>query len=252
MPKIKFIQYSFYFFCVSIALDSCSPESANPFRISVKDYYPQQIGKVFIYRLDSTALSSFGAALSVSSYHIKDSTSETFNDNTGRLSYIVNRYISDTLESQTWQYMFTYYVTPTENTVEVMDDNNLRFLKLASPVQNDFSWQGNTFIDTRSANSPYQYLDGWNYTYQNINSKYTTIKGEIDSTITVLQRDETSPEGPFDPQFYQQRNYSSEVYAKGIGLIYKEFLHWTWQTTPPPAKYADDSYGITLNLIAVK
>ena len=67
--------------------------------------------------------------------------------------------------------------------------------------------------------------------------------------VVFIKDDETSPEGPFDPDSYQQRNYSVEVYAKGIGLVYKEFLHWTWQATPPPAHYENDSYGIKLSLI---
>ena len=65
--------------------------------------------------------------------------------------------------------------------------------------------------------------------------------------VTVAQQDEFSPDGPFDPTLdYQQRNYSIEVYAKGIGLVYKDLLHWTWQKP----KYEDGSYGIRLTLIA--
>ena len=250
--KRSFLPYLFVLATIICVLYSCSKDSLTPLSPPVTDYYPMQVGKVLVYRLDSTAITSFGGALTTNSYHLKDSIASTFMDNTGRLSYLVYRFITDTLETKPWQYLNTYYVTPTDQTAELIDDNNLRFLKLASPVSNDFSWQGNTYIDTRSATSPYQYLDGWNYVYHDVNSPYTVLMGTIDSTITILQRDETSPEGPFDPQFYQQRNYSTEVYAKGIGLIYKEFLHWTWQTTPPPARYADDSYGITLNLMEVR
>jgi hypothetical protein len=111
---------------------------------------------------------------------------------------------------------------------------------------------GNSYIDTRSANTPFQYLDGWNYMYDSVNTPYTTLDGIFDSSVIVHQQDETSPEGDFDPQFYQQRNYSVEVYAHNTGLIYKNFLHWTWQPTPPPAGYDDGSYGIILNLIGIK
>ncbi len=252
MRSLRHLAANLFVVSVFFLLHGCTPDKLTPFSPPVSDYYPLQPGKVLIYRLDSTVLTSFGASLAVVSVHAKDSIASAFNDNTGRTSWLVYRYTTDTLETQPWQYRSTYYVTPTSQTIEVVDDNNLRFLKLASPVKNDFSWPGNTYIDTRSANLPFQYLDGWNYIYQNVNTPFTTLAGTLDSTITILQRDETSPEGPFDPQFYQQRNYSTEVYAKGVGLVYKEFLHWTWQTTPPPARYADDSYGITLNLIEVK
>ena len=114
------------------------------------------------------------------------------------------------------------------------------------------SWKGNSYIDTRSATSPFQYLDDWDYVYDSVNMPYTTLGGIFDSSVVVHQRDETSPEGDFDPQFYQQRNYSVEVYAYNTGLNYKNFLHWTWQPTPPPARFEDDSYGIILNLIRIK
>ncbi len=247
----KVLQVCFLCFGFFI-LFSCKKETAHLNLPSVNDYYPLQSGRVFIYRLDSTVTPAFGTSLDVHSLLAKDSIADGFSDNLGRPSFRVYRFITDTLAAQPWQYISTYYITPTSQSVEVIDDNNLRFLKLAEPVRNDFSWSGNTYIDTRSAGSPYQYLDGWNYTYQNVNQPYTVIMGTLDSTITVFQRDETSPDAPFDPNNYQQRNYSVEVYAKGVGLIYKEFLHWTWQPTPPPAKYQDDSYGIKLNLIEVK
>lgn len=231
-----------------LLLWSCSKQTDTLNLPDIHDYYPVPVGRVLIYRLDSTVIPPFGTSLEVRSYHAKDSIESQFMDNLGRTSYRVFRYTTDTLEQQAWQYVQTYYITPTQTTIEVNEDN-LRFIKLTSPVTTDQTWEGNSFIDTKSANSPVRYLDGWQYVYQNINQPYTVVKGTLDSTITVLQQDETSPDGPFDPNSYQQRNYSVEVYAKGIGLVYKDFLHWTWQTDPPPAAYDDDTYGIKLSLI---
>jgi hypothetical protein len=47
----------------------------------------------------------------------------------------------------------------------------------------------------------------------------------------------------------QIRTLGVEVYAKGIGLIYKDFLYWNWQRNPPPAKFEEASYGIKLTLL---
>lgn len=231
---------------------SCRKDQATAIYLKAESYYPLQAGKVWIYRLDSTIISPFGSGLVTRSYHLKDSIGVSFFDNTGRESWLVYRFITDTLEQNSWQNVSTYYVTIAGNDIEVVDDNNLRCIKLVSPVSAGINWQGNSYIDTRSATSLYQYLDGWNFVYDLVNSPYTTLSGTIDSSVTVLQRDETSPEEPFDPQYYQQRNYSVEVYAYNKGLIYKNFLHWTWQPTPEPARYEDGSYGIVLNLIYVK
>ncbi|HWB24314.1 MAG TPA: hypothetical protein VG738_02490 [Chitinophagaceae bacterium] len=238
-------------FC-AVSLASCKKQSEQLALPALADYTALQTGKVLLYHLDSTIIDPSGTQLVVNTYLVKDSIASTFTDNTGRLSYTVYRFITDTLNTNPWQPLLTYYITPTANTVETVDDKNLRFISLTEPVTEGFSWSGNSYIDTKSANSNYQFMDGWDYTYQNINMPYTVIKGSIDSTITVLQVDETSPPGPFDPGVYQQRNYSVEVYAKGVGLIYKDFLHWTWQPNPPPAQYQNDSYGIRLNLIDVR
>ncbi|MBV9963636.1 MAG: hypothetical protein JO072_15440 [Parafilimonas sp.] len=233
------------------AFFSCKKDYV-PNYAQAKDYYPLAAGRVWFYRLDSTTIPPFGTELIVHSYHLKDSVGVSFSDNAGRTSWPVYRFITDTLEESSWQNISTYYVTPTNNDVEVVDDNNLRFIKLISPISAGKSWKGNRYIDTRSATSPFQYLDDWDFIYDSVNLSYTTLAGSIDSSVVVHQRDETSPEGDFDPQYYQQRNYSVEVYAYNTGLIYKNFLHWTWQPTPSPARFEDDSYGIILNLIRIK
>ncbi len=242
-----------YFFLCFIAINflliGCAKQSANLSLPSLNDYYPLETGHVLIYRLDSSLIPLFGNELQIKSYLAKDSTADTIRDNQDRLSYRIYRFVTDTLAIQPWRPIATYYITPADNSVEVVDNNNLRFIKLKEPIRNDFYWQGNSYIDTKSNNFLYEYLEGWKYTYQNVNQPYTVIKGVLDNTITVLQQDETSPEGPFDPDSYQQRNYSVEVYAKGVGLVYKEFLHWAWQTDPPPAHYDNNSYGIKLSLI---
>lgn len=240
----------FYSVVLGVFLHSCSKQGETVNLPALTDYYPLQTGKVFIYRLDSSLIPVSGASeLEIKSYHARDSIADTIRDNLGRLSYRVYRSITDTLETQPWQNIASYYITPTDNSIEVMDENNLRFIKLSQPLRNDYSWQGNSYIDTRSATSLYQYMDGWNYYYQNVASPFAVLSGTLSNTITVQQQDETSPPGDFDPGNYQQRNYSVEVYAFGIGLVYKEFLHRTWQVTPPPAKFDNDSYGIKLNLI---
>jgi hypothetical protein len=230
-------------------LFNCKKQSETLPLSPVSSYYPLQTGKRFIYRLDSTIYLSFGSTSEVVSYLAKDSIVNTFLDNDGRTSYTMYRYTTDTLLTNLWQYKSAYYITPTNNSIEVVDDNNYRFIKLTEPLTEGYSWKGNTYLDTRSDASSIQYMYNWDYTYQNVDMPYTVLTGKFDSTVTILQQDNTFPEGEFDPNYYQQRNYSVEVYAKGVGLIYKDFLHWTWQTDPPPAHYEDGSYGIRLNLI---
>lgn len=228
---------------------SCKKETESLSTLPLSHYFPLEAGKTFLYRLDSTVPAPFGTELVVKSYLAKDSIESTFTDNQGRLSYRIFRFLTDTAALQPWNFGATFYATPTDQAIEYVD-NNLRFLKLHAPVIEGYSWLAHSFIDTRSANSTLGYLDDWEYEYRDVNLSYTVFNTTYDSTATVFQHDETTPDGPFDPNNYYQLNKAFEVYAKGVGLIYKDFLHWTWQTTPPPSKYEDGSYGIKLRLIS--
>jgi hypothetical protein len=220
---------------------------------ALTDYYAVKAGKTYTYRLDSTVRINFGQSLEVHYYLAKDSVESQFTDAQGRPSYRIFRYLRDTLLTQPWTYNATYIATIDNDKkwVEYVD-NNLRFIVLRAPITEGFTWKGNSYIDTKSAGSLVQYLDEWSYTYQAVDQPFTVRRGKFDSTITVLQADEVSPPGPFSPGSYQQTNYSKEIYARGVGLIYKEFLHKTWQVTPPPAHWDDNSYGVKMNLVDYK
>lgn len=243
-------------FLVAVAmvalLIACKKEKATLDTPPMSDYFPLEVGKTYLYRLDSTLTNTpvcpHGSCLEAHSYLAKDSIESTFSDNEGRLSYRIFRFVRDTAGTQPWQFSSTFFATPTNEWIEYVD-NNFRFIKLHAPIRDGYQWKGNSFIDTKSLSSTVPYLDEWNYEYQNTGGSYDVLNKTYDNTVTILQQDETTPDGPFDPHNYQQRNYGIEVYAKGVGMIYKEFLHWTWQTTPAPEHYEDGSYGVKLQLI---
>jgi hypothetical protein len=218
--------------------------------VTINDIYPLQVGKNYYYRLDSTVLANLNQQLVVHSYNAKDSVDLQFTDNTGRRSYRIFRYIRDTFNLQAWQYTATYYATFDTNRVEY-NDNNLRYVTLVNNVEDGNQWLGTQYINTTA---PFDYLYNWTFQYQNSGQPYTVKKGVIQNTYTVLQQDEDTPDAPFDPNSYHEHSYSIEVYAKGIGLIYKDFLHWTWQ--PPTSTfniyYQTGSFGVRLNLMDYK
>ena len=249
------MRYFFVYFTLLILaanITSCQKQSADVQLTPLTDYYPLQVGNSYTYRLDSTVYLAFGTNEATISYVAKDSIVSTYNDNTGRTAYLVYRYLTDTLMKAPFAYSTAYSIVPTGKTIEVTDANNLHFINLVQPIEAATTWQGNAYIDTKSFTTDLAYMDNWNYTYQNINAPFTVLKGSIDSTITIVGIDEIRPDDtPFDPQYFKQRDYAEEVYGKGIGLVYKEFIHWVWQ--PPdginPGHYEDGSFGIKMNLM---
>jgi hypothetical protein len=240
---------SLVFVLVFVLAVGCDPKKETLDAKLISDYYPLKVGTSLLYRLDSTVRAPSGTELIVRSYQAKDSVESTFFDNEGRQSFRVFRFIRNVSGTQPWQFAATFFVTPTQKSVEYVD-NNLRFIKLVSPIRNNYTFKAHSYIQADPGTSQFSYLYDWEYEYQGVGEPYKIGNTTFDSTVTVFQQDETFPEGPFNPSLAAQiRTYGVEVYAKGVGLIFKEFLYWNWQRNPPPPKFEEASYGIKLTLL---
>jgi hypothetical protein len=241
-----------FFFFVTISLfffSACKKSTENLNTAALSDYYPLQVGKYITYSLDSTVVyQNFGQSLAVISYQVKYVVDGQMTDNLGRPAFRIIRYIRKTA-SDPWASDNTFMAVPTEFSIEFIE-NNFRFLKMKEPISEGYSWKGNTYIDTYSLNSTVKYLDDWDYTYDSLNYPITVGALTIDSTLKVAERDEVIG-NPSNPNSYSEINYSAEKYAKGIGLVYRRFLHLEYQPPTPghPGAYADPSYGVTLTMI---
>lgn len=241
-------KYFIGLFFISLFFISCKKENASFTSESVIDYFPLQVGKYITYNLDSTLFINFGQKDTIISYQVQDRVDAQITDNLGRPAYRIIRYIrKDT--SEDWIPNNTFMAIPSFNSLEYVE-NNLRFLKLEIPIKQDFSWKGNSYIDTYSINSDLKYLDDWDYIYDSIDVPLTINALNIDSTIKVTERDEFLGQDPSIPGTqYAEKTYALEKYGKGIGLIYREFLHWEYQggETGVPGYFV--GYGIKLSII---
>ena len=213
----------------------------------LSEYVPQQVGKYITYRMDSLVFINFGTQDTIVKYLAKDVIDDSITDNLGRPSWRVVRYISDTTGTAPWTPIETYMITATNQSVEVVE-NNMRFIKMVAPVVNGYTWSGNSYIDTRSLLSTVTYLDGWNYVYDSVGMPFTTFSDVVPSSVTIRQADDSS--GSLIDTVFSTRDFSEEVYGKGIGLIYKNFIHWEYQ--PPNVNVPVGSfsgYGIKLMMV---
>ena len=70
--------------------------------------------------------------------------------------------------------------------------------------------------------------------------------------ITVLQQNDTIG-NPANKSFYFEINYAKEVYAKQIGLIFKEIYHEIWQPSNgnnSTGYYEAGSFGLKYTIIS--
>jgi hypothetical protein len=218
----------------------------------VSDYYPLTLGKYVTYDLDSIIITnnnSLGLIQDTVHYQIQYVISAQQVDNLNRLGYLIVRNIR-TDSTVPWVTDHTSFALNTGSTIEFTEDN-LKYIKLVEPIQQNFSWSGNSYIETSSFITDVPYLNGWNYIYDSINVPIALGGLTIDSTIKVAEDDETI--GPQDhtdtidgyDTVYSSRTYSCEKYAKGIGLVNRNFYYNIFQPRHRQIPINQDNFGYT-------
>lgn len=244
--------YNIYIITLALtaSLYSCKKENEVIASDPISSYYPLAIGNSITYSIDSTTYINFGSEKVVRSYVIKDIVDSMITDNLGRNSYKIRRKIRNSIDTTIWEDISSYLVTYHNKRLEVIE-NNQRYLKLIEPIKNNLEWYGNSYINTIS-NPDLQYLDQWRYYYSAVGTSFTKGNISFPETIQIIQRDDVLGDSTNKDTYYEI-NYSKEVYAKEVGLIYKEFLHEAWQpknASSSSGYYESNSYGIKLTIIA--
>lgn len=224
------------------------------------DYIPLQVGKYITYRLDSTVFTSFGTGVAVHSYQEKHIVDAKITDALGRDSYRILRFIRDTAGTQPWAPSGAYSITPTENTIEVIE-NNLRFIKLVKPVKQDNTWKGNRFLPDDAFSPVYNFsivdagMADWDYTYTSTGDA-VTIKGKTYSdviTVDAVDLVDNANENNstvINTNTVASVNQVQDKYSKNLGLVYQKFFMWEYQ--PPNGSNptgAKTGFGIVRSII---
>ncbi|MGB4843525.1 MAG: hypothetical protein WBP16_03610 [Ferruginibacter sp.] len=210
---------------------------------TVNEFYPLQVGKYITYDLDSTVFINFGTKDTIMKYQVKHEIDAEIMDNLGRPAYRVIRYIRKTAANP-WVADNTFMAVQTDFTVEFIE-NNMRFIKLKGPVRDGYTWKGNSYIDL---NIYGRYLEDWDYVYDGVNTSTTVGSFTLDSTLNVNQRDEVIG-NPGDINSYHEINFSTEKYAKGLGMVYRDFIHIEYQPPTPGLGGYRQGYGVKMTMI---
>ncbi|HAD33769.1 MAG TPA: hypothetical protein DCF44_04620, partial [Chitinophagaceae bacterium] len=98
-----------------------------------KEYIKLAVGHSIEYAVDSIVFDDFNQKTDTFQLEFRDEVASTFEDNEGRLSYVINRFYRQDSTYQ-WESFYSYYATATSDRVEVID-RNMRYIKLVFPVK---------------------------------------------------------------------------------------------------------------------
>ncbi len=204
---------------------SCKKETEDrSYSEPTRGYFPLQIGRYVVYDVDSITWNDFDCSRRERHLNMRYTVSDTFTDGAGRPSYRidVHQRVADT---GIWRVSTVFYATPTSGGVEVVM-NNRRMEKLVFPVLEGKTWFGNRAIDTNDAEN--RFYGGWLYQHVNVLKPYNNGRLNFDNTVTVYQVDDSVNNPEQYPTYYAERTFSREVYGYDVGMVYREFTHWTY------------------------
>jgi len=194
-----------------LALSACK-DKKDDFTIDYAyEYYPLDSGHYVIYDVDSIVYrySNPTHYYDTAHYQLKELLADTFYDNLNELTYRLELYRRPN-SSAPWGLDRVWYVKHSNNTIQKTEDD-LKFIKLIFPPTQGTEWNGNQYLP---ATDPYKDYKDWAYTITEANAPYNINGFAFDSTITVVEINDSSK---IDKQLRK------EVYAKNVGMIYQEW-----------------------------
>ncbi len=229
--KYNLVKYLCFLF-LPVLLFSCAEKKEIFETERVADYMPLVIGKSITYRLDSTIFAKSGTVIEVHKYQVKHTITGETTDNNGRKTFIIQRQLNNETASGNWVQNGTYFITPYDNKIEVVD-NTMRVVTLQAPLKQDFSWKGNSQLPFAPYGPLFDMSTGydmntWSFVYSAFGNE--TLEGQTYNNVwTVEQHNETMNIPPTPETGIGTKEVSVEKYAKGIGLVYKDFQLYEYQ-----------------------
>jgi len=220
LPLIAIVTLTSMFSCKRSSIDTAGIETGY-------DFFPLEIGKYIVYNVDSTYWDDFtGTPIPVhlqQRYEVVD----TFRDAQDRLSYRIN-VLKRYRDGEPYLMDNVIYVTRTSSGLEYTQ-RNIKLMKLVFPVENDVSWNGNVFIPMNDADMEEYQNVNWNYTYALKGGEFDPGNNLYENVVHVNQINDSLNNPDIDSTAYAFKNYSKEIYAYGVGMIYRERVYWTFQ-----------------------
>jgi hypothetical protein len=221
---------------IGLWLLSCKSELLETVDPSIYgyEYYPLEVGKQWIYEVDSIQFDIGNNNLPVSDsvrFYIKEEIKELLKDQLGQDLYRIERYRSQNPDGP-WANLDV--VTASKSTNQAFrTENNLRIINLVFPLEDRIRWDGLAYVAEDVIifvkGEKLELFKGWEFQVSDFAASENIGSVAYQDIVTVQQADEDS---------VIELRYSIEKYAKGIGLVYRErrildsYCKYIGETTP--------------------
>jgi hypothetical protein len=197
----------------------CGKHETEPIELDFGyEYFPLEVGRVWEYAIDSILYRSVGGSIVADSSrtYAREVVMDTLHDNTGQPLYRVERYERRS-EAQPWQIAQVVTLARSERQAFRTEDN-LRFIKLAFPLREGDSWDGNVFFNpdfaVLVAGENIRMFNSWSY---------RVLEAGVPLQLGSLSFAETATVQNADSRLnILELRVATEQYAKGVGLVSRQ------------------------------
>jgi hypothetical protein len=213
---LKSIPLSIFLFLII----SCGENVTETFEQKGKDYYPLSIGKSITYNVDSVIYDpepNGFVKIDTTKWQFREDIVDTFKGKDGKIQYRIERF-ERRRGTTIWTIGKVLSASVTDQ-YALRDEDNLRFIKFPMAFLEKTSWNGNIFNDSVRIIIAGELLElfskKWDYQIESF-GKSETIGGKVfDDVLTVVAKT--------DPKILTETRSTIEKYAKGVGLVSREF-----------------------------
>ena len=188
----------------AFAFVACQKENIVPSDLEFsaeKQYFPLKTGKSLIYKVTEIIVDNPSEYYDTAIYYLRERTDIPFIDNEGDTTYRIERYKSPT-QNYNWKISDVWEAKLTDYTAEKVEENQ-RFVKIRFPLAIGKSWDGNMKNEFNEKIS----------TISSLSARYENGNIRLDSCLSIIR----------DSSISQiSKVYDVEIYARNIGLVYKE------------------------------
>lgn len=181
---------------------SCKKDLALPPDLGY-NYYPTTVGWYIEYEIDSIVYNDFTNSIDTIHYFLKEVIESEFENASDSISFRIERFKKNNITDE-WIISDVWFGTRNKRYI-IRSEENIPYVKMIFPVKNGARWNGNT----------YNTLQEQIYEYIKKDESFQINNLSFDSTVTIKQLENIN---------LIEKQESKEVYARNIGLIYKEII----------------------------
>ncbi|WP_461099301.1 hypothetical protein [Spirosoma luteolum] len=175
------------------------------------DYQPLEPGRYVEYAVSETRYALNAPAVQ-RTYQLREEIGQPYRAVDGDTAYTLLRFRRSTA-AQNWQTDSIWTIRRQTNAV-IRTENGLDFVSLLFPARDGQTWNGNRL----------NALGEDDYTIRNAGQPYRVSAAGFDQTVTVVAQDDST---------LVSQDKRLAVYARGVGLIYRERIQLQYCSSSP-------------------